>query len=113
MTINEYQQLAARTINHELTDLDMELHALHLIASECGEIHGMYQKCYQGHRIDEEALVYEVGDLLWGIAELCTVNGWSMEVVAERNIAKLRRRYPEGFDAERSRNREEEQAWHD
>lgn len=108
MTINEYQQLAQRTINPALTPEEMELHALHLIASECGEIHGLYQKCYQGHEMNEDALVHEVGDLLWGIAELCTAKGWSMEVVAERNIAKLRRRYPDGFDAERSRNREGE-----
>ena len=54
------------------------------------------------------ALIYEVGDLLWGIAEYCTAKGWSMDVVAERNIEKLRKRYPEGFDAKRSVHREAE-----
>lgn len=107
MTINEYQQLAARTINPELTVERQENHALHLLASECGEIHGIYQKVDQGHPLDEIALIYEVGDLLWGIAELCTAKGWSMAVVAESNIDKLLARYPNGFDTERSVHREE------
>lgn len=107
MTIDEYQKLAKRTMNPKLTDQQAEDHALHLIASECGEIHAHYQKVYQGHCLDEKALVYEVGDLLWGIAELCTAKGWSMAVVAESNIDKLLARYPNGFDAERSVHREE------
>lgn len=105
MTFDEYQKLAARTINPDLTDAEVLHHALHEIAGECGEIHSIYQKSYQGHEIDGEELILEVGDLLWGIAELCTAWGWSMDVVAERNINKLRRRYPEGFDPERSINR--------
>ena len=107
MQIDEYQSLAARTINQSLTDEDVERHALHEISSECGEIHSVYQKTYQGHELDENELVLEIGDLLWGIAELCTARGWSMDVVAERNINKLKQRYPDGFDPERSIHRPE------
>jgi hypothetical protein len=35
------------------------------------------------------------------------VQGLSLDDIAQRNIDKLRRRYPEGFDPERSRNRTE------
>ena len=108
LTFSEYQQLAARTINQNLTDEKVELHALHEMASEVGEIHGIYQKIYQGHEPDDMELCLEVGDLLWGIAELCTVHGWDMGVVAERNILKLKKRYPDGFDTERSVHREGE-----
>lgn len=107
MTLNEYQKLAERTINKDLLPRETEMHALHGLASEVGEIHGIFQKFYQGHEIDAGALRKEVGDLLWFIAELCTVEGWELEVVGEENIDKLRRRYPEGFDAERSLYREE------
>lgn len=107
MTLNEYQKLAGRTINKDLLPRETEMHALHGLASEVGEIHGIFQKFYQGHEIDAGELRKEVGDLLWFIAELCTVEGWEMEEVGEENIEKLRRRYPEGFDAERSLNREE------
>lgn len=107
MTGNEYQALAARTMNKKLKPFHQEAHALHLMASEVGEIHGIYQKSYQGHQIDNIALKKELGDLLWGIAEFCTVAGWSLEEIMELNIEKLRRRYPEGFSEERSLNREE------
>ena len=50
----------------------------------------------------------ELGDLLWFAAELADVLGVSLETVAGLNIDKLRRRYPEGFDAEHSLHREEE-----
>lgn len=106
MTLNEYQALAARTINPRLTDNGKEMHALHEMASEVGEIHGLYQKEYQGHSIKIEDLKKELGDLLWGIAEYCTSQGWTLEEIAAMNIEKLRARYPGGFTEDRSINRE-------
>ena len=108
MTLNEYQILAGRTINHGLSGAMTRLVALDEMASEVGEIHSIFQKVYQGHAIDDEALCLEVGDLLWGIAELCTVRGWCMDDVAAKNIQKLKKRYPDGFNAERSLHREVE-----
>lgn len=107
MDFNEYQKLAARTINNDLTYSDMEDHALHGMVSEVGELHGIYQKMYQGHDIDREHVKKELGDLLWFIAEYCTVYGWRMEDVAKMNIDKLKARYPDGFSAENSLNRAE------
>ncbi len=107
MTLNEYQALAARTINKDMSCYEILMHALHEIAAECGEIHGHFQKLYQGHELDEGALMLEVGDLLWGIAELCTASGWMLEDVAQANIDKLKRRYPDGFSADRSVHRED------
>lgn len=106
MQFDEYQKLAARTINRELTPNEKCLHALHLMAAECGEIHGLFQKSYQGHEFEGEHLMKEIGDLLWGMAELCEVFGWSLGDVAEMNIEKLKARYPAGFEAERSLHRE-------
>ena len=57
--------------------------------------------------LDADALVKELGDCLWYIAAFATVQGLSLDDIAQRNIDKLRRRYPEGFDPERSRNRTE------
>ena len=107
MDMNEYQELAARTINKELNEEQVILHSLHLMASEVGEIHGLYQKVYQGHAFNAEHLQKEIGDLLWGIAELCTAYGWTLDEVCQMNIDKLVARYPEGFKVERSINRAE------
>ena len=108
MTLNEYQALAARTINKSLSESQMRMHALHEIAAECGEIHGHFQKVHQGHPLDENALMLEVGDLLWGIAELCTANSWNLAAVAQANIEKLKMRFTDGFSEDLSKNLQEE-----
>jgi NTP pyrophosphatase (non-canonical NTP hydrolase) len=81
-------------------------HAMHGMIAELGEVNGIYQKVYQGHELDEEHLKKEIGDLLWFIAEYCTGNGWFLGEIAQMNIDKLKARYPEGFETERSLHRQ-------
>lgn len=102
----EYQRLAMRTcgIPHEQKD-DMLRHAVFGLASEAGEVAGILQKVYQGHEFDKEHMKKELGDCLWMIAEACEALNLSMDIVMSANIDKLRERYPEGFDPERSMNR--------
>lgn len=107
MNLNEYQQLAARTMNKELNPYKTTLHALHGLSAEVGELHGIFQKYYQGHKIEEEHLMKECGDILWMLAEFCTANEWDLDYIASLNIDKLRKRYPHGFDAEDSLHRAE------
>lgn len=107
MTFADYQTLARRTQNKELAKTDKREHALMGLMSEVGEIAAIYQKKHQGHPISTSEVALELGDLLWFASELCDVLGYDMETVAKWNIDKLRRRYPEGFDAQRSLNREE------
>ena len=107
MRLSEYQELASRTINRELSVTECEMHALHGMVGEIGELHSIYQKKYQGHMFDNEHAKKELGDLLWFIAEYCTLHGWSMEEVCMMNIDKLKARYPEGFDKKNSLNRKE------
>ena len=108
ITLNEYQRLARRTQNDMLNPCERRMHALHGLASEVGEIHALYQKTFQGHPLNADSVVDELGDLLWFAAELADVLGVSLETVAALNIRKLQRRYPEGFDAEHSLHREEQ-----
>lgn len=105
MTLNEYQKLAVRTINHDLEDGQLINHALHGMVGEIGEIHSIYQKVYQGHPFDKEHVEKELGDLLWFVAEYCTANGLSLDDIAVKNIEKLKMRYPDGFNSEQSQNR--------
>lgn len=104
---NEYQQMAARTINQELNTVQKVQHARDGITSENGEIAGLFQKTYQGHMLDASHLRSEVGDLLWFVAELCTAMNWRMADVMRMNIEKLKKRYPDGFDEEKSKHRAE------
>ena len=107
MNMNEYQWLASRTINPNLYPEQQAHHALHGMVGEIGEIHSLYQKTYQGHDIDKMHLKKELGDLLWFIAEYATAMGWELNDVAQANIDKLRARYPEGFEADKSLHRKE------
>ncbi len=102
MTLNDYQVLAMRTIN-----ANPEIHSLLGLPAEVGELTGIYQKRHQGHTDTEEHRMKEAGDILWMLAEYCTSQGWNLEDVATLNISKLRLRYPDGFEAERSRHRAE------
>ena len=107
MTLSEYQEKAARTINQKLTEEKMLRHALFGLTAEVGEITGLFQKQLQGHPLLLEHLEKEIGDVLWMVAELCTALSLDMEEVAEANIEKLKKRYPEGFTTENSIHRAE------
>ena len=106
LTMNEYQKLAMRTCNIDDTERKIN-HSLHGMVGEIGELHSLYQKLYQGHKLDEEHLKKECGDLLWFIAEYADAHGWKLDDIAQLNIDKLKNRYPQGFEAERSLHRQE------
>lgn len=107
LTGNEYQYLAARTIRNDMNFVQLEHHALHGMVGEIGELHSLYQKIYQGHNFEVEHAKKELGDLLWFIAEYCTANGWNLDDVMQLNIDKLKARFPEGFEVDKSLNRAE------
>lgn len=108
MTGNEYQKLAMRTCSFSIDQKrEMADHAALGLSAEAGEVAGIFQKAYQGHPIDPEHVKKELGDCLWMIAELSTVMGFTLEEVMEENIEKLKKRYPDGFDAEHSLHRAE------
>lgn len=108
MTLNEYQDLAQRTSNRAL---DMKGHLLNGVlgmAGEAGECADLVKKCYfQDARPIDDDLIDELGDVLWYVAETAAARGVTLEEVAQRNVEKLRKRYPEGcFSADRSLHRE-------
>ena len=106
MNFDEYQRDAARTTDVTRSLKNRLANAALGLAGEAGEFVDMAKKwLYHGHPIDHEAAAKELGDVLWYVAEACTVLGLDLEDVAERNIEKLRARYPDGFSEERSRNR--------
>lgn len=105
LTIRDYFKQAKYTMNPELTFDQVKHHALLGMCSECGEIHGLYQKTYQGHELRLDSVIDELGDLMWFVMELCYAEHIDPQEVLEFNMHKLNQRYPEGFSAERSRNR--------
>lgn len=98
MDFDDYQDLAVRTKNGGLDPkLSQAVTALGL-AGEAGETADYIKKVVgHDHPLDRSHLAKEIGDVLWYCASLCHEFGLSLEEVAEMNIEKLRRRYPEGF----------------
>ena len=80
------------------------------ICGEAGEVSELVKKyAYHGHAIDKDHLARELGDVLWYVSYMAHLFGYSLGEIMEMNQDKLAKRYPDGkFDAERSRNRKED-----
>ncbi len=108
MTANDYQRMAMRTSGEYDNSLAMIRDAVYGLNGEAGEIIDLLKKHeFQGHDLPEERLVEELGDVLWYCALLADALGFELEEVMRRNIEKLKARYPDGFDKDRSINRTE------
>lgn len=106
MTGNEYQKIAQRTMRLDNSTEEMIVEALLGLSGEVGEINDYIKKYkYQGHQLIVDKVLEEIGDVMWYIALLCTALHSNMDDVMEKNINKLKERYPNGFDSNRSINR--------
>ena len=109
MTINEYQKLAMTTLNKELSNEQALLNGCMGLCGESGEVIDLLKKhLSQGHDLNKEKMIEEIGDVTWYIAEIAYALNVDLETVLTKNIEKLKKRYPEGFSVERSLNRENE-----
>ena len=107
MDFNEYQKLAMTTRNKDINLKDMLINSVMGLNGEAGEAIDLVKKhLFHNHELDKDKLKLELGDVLWYLAEAAEALGISLEDIAISNIDKLKRRYPEGFDFEKSINRE-------
>ena len=60
---------------------------------------------HQGHELDKEKLLKELGDIAWYLAEAAFALDTPLDTVLQQNIDKLKARYPQGFDTEKSIHR--------
>ena len=103
MTVNEYQKMALSTLNPALGKQDVLINGVMGLCGESGEAIDIVKKhLAQGHPLDREGLIKELGDVAWYLAETAYALDVSLDEVFQRNIGKLQARYPEGFDARRS-----------
>ena len=108
MTANEYQKLAMTTLNPALSKKDVLINGVMGLCGESGEAIDIVKKhLAQGHDLDREALIKELGDIAWYLAETAYALDVSLDEVFARNIEKLKKRYPQGFTTEDSVNRTE------
>lgn len=88
MTLNEYQDLAARTAVYP-KDLGFFYTALGL-AGEAGEYANKVKKVIRrDDKLDPKEYAKELGDCLWYIALAAKEIGFTLDEIATMNVAKL------------------------
>jgi NTP pyrophosphatase (non-canonical NTP hydrolase) len=110
MNFTDYQALSSRTApkNADKVNKGQNLANFGMgLCGEAGEVTDYLKKVvFHKHELDKEKLIDELGDVLWYISQIAHVAKIDMNDIAEYNIDKLKRRYPEGFSTERSVNRD-------
>jgi NTP pyrophosphatase (non-canonical NTP hydrolase) len=106
MDIDAYAALAYATA---AAPKDRE-HALTIAAlgltGEAGELADALKKhIAQGHELDLAKLIDEAGDILWYLAYFAVAAETTLSEIATRNLDKLRKRYGDRFNPERSIHR--------
>lgn len=108
--MNEYQTEAMRTASgaSASSDENLMLNGAMGLNGEAGEIIDILKKhIFQGHKLDTEHIAKQLGDCLWYIAVCAKGAGYTLDEIAEMNKAKLRKRYQDGFEADKSLHRAE------
>lgn len=105
--MDEYQGLASRTARlEEMYPKDNLANFALGLTGEAGEVADEIKKhVYHGHNLDIENLKGELGDVLWYLSMIAEVLELDLSEIAQKNIDKLRKRYPEGFSEEASKQR--------
>ena len=121
--VDEVSSDATRNINNSFTDaLDIVdeqgvepsrlLTAGIGLSGEVGEFNDIIKKCvFQGKELDDDVVNHlrsELGDIMWYVAQGCIALDTTIEEIIDINTAKLKDRYPGGFDEFRSDNRDED-----
>lgn len=76
------------------------------LAGESGEFCDALKKTlFHEHEFDRMALSEELGDVAWYLAEAASALGLDLGAIFVEQQQKARERYPDGWSAERSKNR--------
>ena len=113
MSPNEYIQNALRTETNQYSFPSTGKvtprieHAVMGLVTEAAECMDALKKAkIYGRELDLVNLKEEAGDIMWYLAVLADELGVSFEEIWEKNIAKLKTRYPEKYTDEHAINRD-------
>lgn len=97
MSFDEYRKAANRT-RKPSESFPNTINAALGLAGEVGEAVELVKKAYfHGKELNREKLRDELGDVLFYLDWLASLQGLTLQDVADANIAKLRARYPDGY----------------
>lgn len=76
------------------------------LAGESGEVIDELKKAFHhGHTLRLDEVEKELGDVLHYVSGIATMLGLSLDHIAQKNIQKLLKRYPKGFNSHDSIHR--------
>jgi NTP pyrophosphatase (non-canonical NTP hydrolase) len=84
------------------------MHSIYGCVTEAGEMMDNLKRAtfYKDKLLDKPNLVEEIGDMCWYLAIMCDELKISFEEVFDKNITKLKIRYPDKFQTARALNRD-------
>jgi NTP pyrophosphatase (non-canonical NTP hydrolase) len=83
------------------------VHGVFGVVGETGElIQALTQSVHEKTPVDRVNVIEECGDLLWYIALILRSQGSTFDEAMDKNIAKLRKRFPGQFTSEHALNRD-------
>ena len=80
-----------------------EVLSLEISVGKC--VDSIKKYLYQGHLLDKKSLKVKIELVLRGLAILSHKCNCKLSNIAENNVQKLKKRYPDGFSTEKSINR--------
>lgn len=108
MSFDEYQEWCKTKWKTGNSHRDQLIECAFGLVGEAGEfVDGVKKHLFHGHSINGVSGKKELGDVAYYLATMCTLTGVSLSDVIQMNVDKLNERYPNGFEKERSINRNE------
>jgi len=95
--LKEYQKLCKKTAksfenrNEEIADWGLG------VAGEAGDLAGCIKKTFFHGNDQKRGIRENIGDTMWYLAMICNFFDWDFNEILAENIAKLTKRYPQGF----------------
>ncbi len=107
MNFKQYSEDAAKTVS-ETGNLNLDnYHMMFGMVTEVAECVDAFKKDLAYNKpVDWVNVQEELGDLMWYVANFCTLNGLDLEKILNQNTAKLKARYPNQFESEKAINRD-------
>lgn len=110
MKLSEYMKQAVRTESPNFfaqSPMHRVIHAALGLTSEAGEFATAVKRAlYSTGAIDMTNAKEELGDLMWFWALACDALGFDPDEIVQKNLDKLRTRYPQKFTTEASEHRD-------
>jgi NTP pyrophosphatase (non-canonical NTP hydrolase) len=108
VTFEEYIVNVKRSESPSFQNIDPRiLHGVIGCCTEAGELLDSVKKSlFYNRQLDLVNVEEELGDLLWYVALIVDACGFNFETILDKNIRKLKVRYPEQFTDNNAENRD-------